>query len=586
VLVTERTYSGTLERLARVAPWTVDLETTGLETWHGDRLCGVAVEAGGVAAYFPFRHGEGPNLHWARLGPLLDVLTDGRTLIGHNLIRFDCQMLANEDHDGVQRLVLDDSIEKIDTMIDALLYNENEPTFRLKALADKYVDPGSSGADKRLDAILKARGLKKGEMWRLPASDVADYACADVRYATLLHDFYTVRLARDGLTSLAKEMCRYARLLSRMERAGLAIDEERCARYILETTQRQENLLLELRTRTGNPKFNPNSPKQVCSWLGIPSSKAAVLDTLDNPDCDLLLKYRSCSKVIGTYYDPILALCDPDGILHPQLNLTRDPTDRGGTRSCRLSCSKPNFQALPRPNEIYRVRDLVLPQDGREFLAFDYERAEMWMGGSYCGEPAIFEAYHAGRDIYSEMAAGLQITRHQAKILFLMIQYGAGIWKIAEVFGWSEEKARAVRSDFYRLYPLIPRTMYDLADRVEHSGRLTLFTGRIIHFDNNKTKYYAGWNRLIQGSVGEMVRLAMQRLEPVLDHYGAEMKLQVHDEVLIETPPEHLQVVRREAQAILEGFDDWPLRPRVEPKTGPTYGSLTKLTTEELLDAA
>lgn len=577
MLVTERTYSSVMNRLSRASTVVVDLETTGLKTWHGDRLCGVAVAVDGEAAYFPFRHGEGANLVPARLNPLLDLLTSGKTLIGHNLIRFDCQTLANEFHPRVRKLVLDDSIPKIDTMIDALLVNENEPTFRLKALADKYIDPNASAADKELAEKLKARGLKKGEMWKLPPEDVARYACDDVLYTGRLRDYYKPVLESWGLLGLADEMYRYARLLSRIERSGLRIDRAKCAEYVDDTRLMQEELLAHLRDRTRNPKFNPNSPKQVCEWLGIPSSKKSVLKMLDLDDASVLLDYRACSKVIGTYYQPMLALCDDRGLLHPQLNITRDPSDRGGTRSGRLSCSNPNFQALPQSSRVYRVRDLVLPELG-DFLAWDYERAEMWMGGSYCGEPAIFKAYHDGRDIYEEMAVNLKIARKQAKILFLMIQYGAGVWKIAEFFGWTEEQAREVRGNFYKLYPRIPRMMYDLSDQVEATRAMRLWTGRVIHFDNVRTKFYAAWNRLIQGSVGEMVRVVMQKLEPICDHYGAEMRLQVHDEILTDVPTHNLAAFRRDAEQVLVGFEQWALRPRVAAKAGPTYGSLAPLT--------
>jgi DNA polymerase-1 len=236
------------------------------------------------------------------------------------------------------------------------------------------------------------------------------------------------------------------------------------------------------------------------------------------------------------------------------------------------------------------VRDLVLPRPGHKLAKCDYQRAEMWMGASYCGEEALFTAYHMNRDIYNEMAAELSISRHEAKILFLMLQYGAGAWKVAQFFGWpfktvtqleaefgveadrwgdrewriyKGQRAVQVRDGFFELYPMIKTAMQAYAAHFEEHGILQLWTGRVLHFDPSVTPAYAAWNRLIQGAVGEMVRLAMLRLEPMLAQYGAYMVLQVHDELLIEYPEEAERPVLTLVKRVMEDFD-FKLKPRVD----------------------
>jgi DNA polymerase-1 len=232
----------------------------------------------------------------------------------------------------------------------------------------------------------------------------------------------------------------------------------------------------------------------------------------------------------------------------------------------------------------------VIPRPGAKLAKCDYARAEMWMGASYSGDEALIEAYYAHRDIYTEMAKELGIERQEAKILFLMLQYGAGAWKVAQFFGWpfqtvtmleaefgieasqwhdrewrtyKSQRAVQVRDGFFELYPAIKAAMGIYATHFEREGILRLWTDRVIHFDRSETPAYAAWNRVIQGAVGEMVRIAMLRLEPMLAQYGAYMILQVHDELLIEYPEKYEKPVLKITKNVMEDFD-FKLRPRVD----------------------
>jgi DNA polymerase I-like protein with 3'-5' exonuclease and polymerase domains len=80
-----------------------------------------------------------------------------------------------------------------------------------------------------------------------------------------------------------------------------------------------------------------------------------------------------------------------------------------------------------------------------------------------------------------------------------------------------------------------------------------------------------------------MVRVAMQRLEPVLDHYGAEMKLQIHDSLVTEYPDDQEGVVMEHAAKEMCDFPMFALRPRVDAKSGYTFGAMAPY---ELREAA
>ena len=604
-----------LEYLIQSPTITWDLETSGLRPFHGDHLIGVAtLPENGPACYWPFRHKRGVNLNERCIPYVLDTLcAPGKTLVGHNSVRFDGTMAAKESPRALAALVSGGGgVKHEDTIIDALLANENEPSFSLDSLGKKYLgDAAQKEANKaRLLASLRAQHPRlrsprqlMGHMADLTPEETAIYACGDVVDTAALRELYHPHLETWGLTALRGEMYEYARLLAKIERRGMAVDAELCQARVTACHAAQATLLAEIRASLG-PKFNPNSPPQVSSTLGLPDATKDSLKISDHPLAGKILEYKRLGKMAGTYYQAILDLRDPHGIIHPQMNLSRDPRDLGGTRSCRLSCSNPNFQNLPaRSKDWYmQVRDVVVSRPGRSLIKLDYQRAEMWLGAHYSGDQSLYEAYHAGRNLYKELAvnAGLhpEDDYTAAKITWLMIQYGAGGAKIADMHGWPHvsigeyelewgKEIQAWRDPEWRVYmaqqgPKIKRAFFELCpgikdemrateEEARERGSIRLWTGRAIHFDGKYTMPFSAWNRKIQGGVAEMIRLAMQRLEKPLEQHDADILLQVHDELVLEAPDEAVHDVARLARGIMTDFDFW-LPPRVDISVGKRYG--------------
>lgn len=580
MLVTERTLSLQLERVSRCPSPTVDVESDGLAPWAGSRVVGAAVEVDGEAAYFAERHKGGGNLPAGTLTKLLHALK-GKRLKGFNL-RYDLTMLSYEEGgDWCLTAETDDSI------VDALLMDENLPSFSLAYVSERYLGAGAADSKRRMDELLEERlpGIRsararKGNLWELHAAEVADYACFDTLLPARLRERFAPALENWGLTELARQMNAYNLLLARMQKIGIAIDVPRCAALSESTETRKAELLRHVRMEARDPDFNPNSWQQVVRLLKTRNAKESTLARLESvPLARGVIDYKKLGKAKSSYYDAILRLVDADGILHPQLNMTRGPQDDdgGGTKTGRLSCSDPNFQALPRadddPNAIYKVRDLVVPRPGMKLAKLDYERAEVWMSASYCKEPKLIAAYHAGEDPYVEMSTRLKITRKQAKLLHLMTTYGAGDGQVASKLGWDKARAHDVRMEFFGLYPAIRQSMRAYADAWESRGSLRLWTGRAIHYPGERA--YAAANRVFQGAVGEMVRTAQQRLEAPLAELGGRQILQVHDELCLEYPAESEREVIALATRVMTDFDQFLLRPRVEPKvSGTNYAEM------------
>jgi DNA polymerase-1 len=214
------------------------------------------------------------------------------------------------------------------------------------------------------------------------------------------------------------------------------------------------------------------------------------------------------------------------------------------------------------------------------------------MAAHYSHSKALYGVYHGGRDLYEELAKRVGGDYQAAKSAWLSIPYGSGVTALMRRYGWSPEKAAQVRAGFFAEYPEIEREMRKAAAEVMQTGGITLWTGRRLHFNADMKRAiaqrkrqsvesdvsYMAWNSLIQGGVGEMVRIAMQRLERPLAAVGAFMILQCHDEIVVECPVDAVDAVLALTCEQMTAFDFW-LRPRVECERGENYWDMTKIGT-------
>lgn len=568
MLVAERDLAAECERIERADKPFVDLETDGLHPWLGHRAAGIAVSVDGRARYFAERHGGGGNLPAGAIAKVTRALRGKR--IGGWCVRFDLTHLAYEEG-GEWALHADAR----DGIVDAVLLDENQESYSLEAAAERALGPGGGESKRKMDArllelfpTLRSASARKAVLHELPAHEVAEYACGDVLLPERIDVLHQAEIERQGLGRLSRELQAYNMLLARMQVAGVPIDVDRCRQLSAGTAARQAATLALIRESAG-PTFNPGSWQQVTRLLGTKDARQKTLGRLDTDLARRIVGYKKLGKAKAAYYDKILELVDADGTLHPQLNLTRDQDDEGGARTGRLSCSDPNFQALPHadddPDAYYKVRDLIVPPPGYCLAKLDYERAEQYLAGSYIDEPALSQVYHEGRDLYAEIAAEQRIPRSAAKFAYLSMQYGIGKFKLAREMGWSVERAEAVRQGLFRMLPRLRRALWAYSDAWKERGVLHTWAGRPLRYTGDKP--YAALNRVIQGGVADIIRVAMQKLEPILASLGARLLLQVHDEAVLLYPQAREDTVLAIAQEVMTDFPNFKLRPRVGVKT-------------------
>jgi DNA polymerase I-like protein with 3'-5' exonuclease and polymerase domains len=616
-LVTEADLEEALREVEGAAGLLVDFETTGTDPFiRGDRIVGVSVLADDAGMYFPVRHARGVNLPAGSLERVLEaVFQPGRPVANHNM-RFDALMATYEDGGRWSHLLEPDSgIELRCSMVDAHTHYTAERKLALEVLGPQYLGDAARKHAAKEEMLGHIRALppppcRRGEkapglaarIYELPPEHVAPYAISDVADSRGLRDYFLDAVAEvDNADYSAAQLYDYSRLLARMQRHGLLFDHALAAQLRDAVGVALAADLATFRAEIELPAFSPESPLQIGNLLGLSrvngkfpkgASGEKALKLLNDPRANTIVRLKKLRKLRSTYFMAMLRERDAAGYIHPHWKSTRTVTGR-------LSCSNPNFQNLPkRTKDALRLgaRQCVIAEPGYIFVDVDLERAEPWLSAHYSRDQSLWEAYHENRDLYLEIANTTGITRDQGKTAWLSMNYFAGIKKLMQEYQWSWELASSVWEAFRAQCPGIIAQRKALEWEARRLGYIELWTGRRTHFSDHcghkdehgrpehpqgGCNYFKAWNSLIQGGVGEIVRLAMQRLERPLGALGARLAHQIHDELVVSCPdnPDTVRTVAHLMRSVLTGrhesmggcLDFMWLRPRVECAVGYNY---------------
>ena len=156
-------------------------------------VVGIAVAVEGWCGYYPIAHGGGGNMDKTMvLKWFQDVLNTNASKIFHNAMYDVCWIRA-------MGLKINGTI--IDTMIAAALCDENQFRFDLNTCAKRYVGTGKDEA--ALYAAAKEWGIDpKGEMYKLPAMYVGQYAEKDAAITLQLWQYLKTEIVNQDIQSI------------------------------------------------------------------------------------------------------------------------------------------------------------------------------------------------------------------------------------------------------------------------------------------------------------------------------------------------------------------------------------------------
>lgn len=555
----------------------VDTETIGLG--HRARLCGISLAwQPGSAVYIPVAAPPGEQILdletiRQKLNPVLSDPTIGKC--GHNL-KYDWLVLryAGFNPQGIV----------FDSMIASHLLGA--PGHGLDHLALALLG----------HRMMQIRDLLGGEgartqrtMDQVPLALITPYACDDAEVALRLYPILDKRLELAGMTSLARDVeMPLIEVLADMEFQGIRVDPAKLRQQKEELAQRIQELRRLIFELVGE-EFNLDSPRQLSHVLfekmGLPVIKRketgpstdsevlerlAELDEITRPQAQLLeliSEYRQLSKLVSTYLDALEQSIHPaTGRIHAQFHQT-------GTATGRLSSSDPNLQNIPIRTEVgRRVRSAFVAEPGWLLVCADYSQIELRVLAHLSNDPGLREAFQQDQDIHRAVAAQVfgvrpeDVTkpmRNYAKVINFGIVYGVTPFGLARrIEGLSVDAARQLISDYRRRFAGIGTFLDRCIQQAETVGYVTTILGRRRPIpqirSTNPSQRSLGQrlaiNSVVQGSAADLMKLAMVNLFRRLrrEKYPARILLQIHDELVLETPQdrarETAEIVRYEME--------------------------------------
>jgi DNA polymerase I len=375
-----------------------------------------------------------------------------------------------------------------------------------------------------------------------------------------------------------------ADVLARMEYTGIRVDSVELSRLSVMLETEIARLTREVHA-LARREFNISSPQQLGKVLfeemGLPapvrygkgktiSTAADVLEGLaaEHAVVRKVLEYRQLTKLKGTYVDALPELIDPaTGRLHTSFNQT-------GAATGRLSSSNPNLQNIPIKTELGReIRAAFVPRDGWDLVVADYSQIELRLLAHLSGDPVLTDAFRNGEDIHTRTAAEVmgvppmlvtKEARNNAKAVNFGIVYGISSFGLAANLGISRKEADTYIKSYFERYAGVKRFIDEIIAKTRETGIARTMFGRErpIPDMNSRNSTARGFaertavNSPIQGTAADLIKLAMVRIDKALEGWQSKLLLQVHDELVLESPPEELaevrELVKREMESVCE----------------------------------
>jgi len=416
------------------------------------------------------------------------------------------------------------------------------------------------------------------------------------------------KLEQDGLLDLLLDVeMPLVKVLADMELHGVTIDTDALADLSARLSERLGELEREIYQLAGH-EFNIGSPKQLQTVLfeerqirvgkktasGAYSTDAETLKELayEHPIVQNILEWRELAKLKSTYADALPKLIDKKtSRIHTSLNQAVASTGR-------LSSSDPNLQNIPIRTEIGReIRKAFIAGGDNLLISADYSQIELRILASITDDEEFKRVFLAGEDVHVHTAMTIfnlpeeQVTpemRRRAKTINFAVIYGMSDFRLARELGISIGEARDYINRYFARFPGVLRHTNDTLVHAREKGYVETLLGRRryipeINSSNHNFRMNAeraAVNMPIQGTAADIMKLAMIGVDRMIAERGfsTRMILQVHDELVFESPPDEVSRIVPFIKEKMETAYPLAVRPIVDVKAGKNWAEMEPVT--------
>ncbi len=416
-------------------------------------------------------------------------------------------------------------------------------------------------------SVLIGKGKNQLTFNMVDTTAACEYAAEDADITFQLYAYFKERFEKEPpLKRLFEEVeMPLVAVLAAMEYNGVSLDTRLLKSMSGEITETLRTLTDQIYEYAGSA-FNIDSPKQLAEILfdrlGLESIRvgkagrstdAAVLEQLadQHPVIELVLQYRTLSKLKNTYVDKLGSIINPrTGRVHASFNQTVTATGR-------LSSSDPNLQNVPIRTELgSKIRSAFITKTKTDcILSADYSQIELRLLAHFSKDPALMSAFAADQDIHSFVASQIfdvpieEVTgemRSRCKAVNFGIIYGQGAFGLSRTIGISQADAKKFIDDYFSRYKSISKFMDTCVDAAKRTGFAETVLGRRRKIPNISSKNAnkrrqaerLAVNTVIQGSAADLIKVAMINIQRKIESEKLSVKLilQIHDELVFELP--------------------------------------------------
>ncbi len=237
------------------------------------------------------------------------------------------------------------------------------------------------------------------------------------------------------------------------------------------------------------------------------------------------------------------------GRLHTSFNQTVTATGR-------LSSSDPNLQNIPIRGEWGpRIREAFVADEGSVIISADYSQIELRILAHLSEDETLVDAFLNDIDVHSRTASEIfdvpleEVTSEQrrvAKTVNFGVIYGQTPFGLSASLGIPRWEAEQYITNYFVRHPGVQSYQTDVLARATREGYVQTMFGRKRPLPELQSKAHnmrqlgerMAVNTPIQGTAADIIKLAMIRLDRMLEKKGlaTRMLLQVHDELVLEAP--------------------------------------------------
>ena len=555
LVLTEDEFTLLLSKLSSSKSFVFDLETNSLDYMEAE-IVGFVFLIEKSSYYVPVAHDylDAPVQlpRYMVLNSLKSILeSEVIGKIGQNL-KYDAHVLANVD------IELNGIVD--DTMLKSYCLDSVASRHNMDDVALHYLDHTTIHY-----SDVAGSGKKQLTFNQVSIDEAMPYACEDVIVTNELNNLLELKLQSfPKLVALYKSIeIPLIKVMLRLERNGALLDETSLFNQQVEIKAEMASIQSKAFEVAGD-EFNLESPKQIQQILfseegfglepkkktakGQPSTNEEALKLLDHPLVDLILSYRTLTKLNSTYLEALPKQINRrTGRLHTSYH-------QAVTATGRLSSSKPNFQNIPiRTEQGAQIRSAFIANKGSIILAADYSQIELRIMAHISEDKNLLTAFNNNEDVHRSTASQVFDTeiskvtkdqRRKAKAINFGLIYGMSAFGLAKQIDVSRTEAKQYIDGYFENYPGVLQFMNETKEKAKSQGYVETVLGRRLYLPqiNSKNKMLqqhalrTAINAPMQGSSADIIKKAMLNIQDWIDSEGHEIKMfmQVHDELVFE----------------------------------------------------